>query len=435
MAIAYVGSASNAVAASTSVTTNYVSTGGMLFAVLSGVTTIVNAATQIVDSAGNIWMAVSPVTSSQFLAIYCTQLSNPAAITSVTVSGVVSSNLVLSILEYTGVADVRPYSVTNVNATSTTPSISATLNAANNWILAVMSHTGTSAGVFTAATGNLRLQVATTTTQRNAVVDNTAASITSVTCSATIVSQAWSCAGIELVAVQNLNIVHLTDLAAAGGTNTFVTPSISPALGDLILMSIKITTVTPVSGVLGPPVVTGCNMTWRMAILGGPIGTRKLFIFYAIAGAGATIGALTASWTANVGNDFTASVERVRGFDTTSMINWVVQEQIQLTPTTSIHAPSMTMLSLQNSSSLVYGICYSALSAANWGPGIGWNQLFEASAALSTIWKVNDNVPNWTNAGATTIDEICAIEITAANTFQRNNPLQPHMLASSGAGQ
>lgn len=426
MAIAYVGSASNAVTG-TSITVPYVSAGGPGTAILLGFTGLFGflASSQIVDDGGNVYFPVTPVLGAASQVIYATESASPAAITTVTISGLSSVSLTLIVAEFSGVVDVRPYTVTNVgNTTSTSPSISATLSAANNWIVAFMAHTGSSGNPFSAVTGNLRIQQGATNTQRNALMDNTAASITSVTCAATITSTVWSVVGVELVASPALNIVHLTDLSAVGGTNVFTTPIVSPSSGDLILLALKITTVAPTSGVLGPPTVTGCNMTWRMAILGGPIGTRRLFIFYAIANGSTTAGAITLTWTANVNNDLTASVERVRSFDATSMINWVVQEMVQSTPTTSIHNPSMTMLSLQDAASLVYAISFTALSAANWAPGVGWNQLYELSAALSCIWKVNDNVPNWTNAGTTTIDEICAIEITAANTFQRNNPLK-----------
>lgn len=431
MAIAYVGSASNAVTAA-SVTATYSSAGGLLIAILIGGSA--QPASVISDTAGNTWTLLATTALPTVISIYATQSVVPTSVTSVTASGgtMSSTSWELIILEYSGVADYKQLLSPTTTGTSTTPSLSSTLSGANNFLVSGMVHVTNNSGVFTASTGNLRLQQASTTTRRVAVVDNTAATAISVTTSATIAGLSWGVLTIELFSAVQLNVNNLAS-GSGGSSTTYTTNAVTVVSGDLVLVALKYTSVTPSTSKLGPPSISGAGLTFNLAAIGPPIGTRQIYLFYAIASGGGS-GALTITFGTAPQNDCAWSVERVKGFDTTTSIAWCRQIGMEVV-TTSVHNPTLTLDALQDSNSLVYAFCYTSLTAAQWGPGTGWLQLTEIAAQLSSIYKINDNVPNWTNTGTTTVDGIIGIELVAANAATHLNPLQKHSLMMRGEGK
>lgn len=435
MAIAFVNSGSTSVSAA-SITLTYSSTVGNFLVLMMASSGAIQLATAIVDSAGNNWVLVSSNSTTTNVAIYVTESTSPLAITSVGLSGLTNTSHELMIAEYSGVTDWRILN-SSANATSTTASISSTLFSANNWLVATASHTGTSGGVFTAATGNIRVQQASVAARRNAILDNTAASAISVTCSATLVSQPWTMSVIEMCAAASLNIVNLTNSSTNASQTTYTSASITPTSGDLILVACTVTSVTPAAfNKIGYPIITGAGLTFNtVSGAGDPNNTRRMWFAYANADGAATAGALTFTFGVAPQNSFAWSVERVRGHDASSAIAWCVQMVLEFSSPATIHNPTANLDTLQDANSLCYGASFTALSIAQWGPGAGWTSLMENGAFLSTESKVNDPVVTWTNTGTTTVDLIIAVEITASNANTHLNPLAQHLLAGVGCGK
>lgn len=233
-----------------------------------------------------------------------------------------------------------------------------------------------------------------------------------------------------------LAVSNLTSGSTASSSTTYTTASISPTTGDLILVAVKATSVTPAAfSKVGPPTITGAGLAFKLAASFGHASiTRRLYLFWANADASATAGALTITYPIAPQNDCGWSIEKITGHDASSSIAWCVQLGVEATGTTSVHNPTLTLNALQNANSVSYGACYSGLSAAQWSAGSGFTQLSEQAAILATEYKVNDAVVTWGNTGTSTLDIILAAEITAANTGASNNPLANHFLGCSGAG-
>lgn len=97
--------------------------------------------------------------------------------------------------EYTGVTFYGPTPYPTNSGSTANPTISYTLHDANDWLVSVLTNSGTAP---TAGTGNFRDGRATTGVSQG-YVDNTAASATSVTTSDTHAADTWTAVGIELV--------------------------------------------------------------------------------------------------------------------------------------------------------------------------------------------------------------------------------------------
>jgi hypothetical protein len=133
--------------------------------------------------------------SSESVAVWIGQ--NCPSISSVTVTLSAGSVWVTTVNEYSGVVAIGQ--VTSATGSSANPSVSITLQDANDWVVMESASIG-SDGVPTANTGNLRSANLTGSTSSDVAAgacDNTASS-GSVTCADSITSSAWAAIGIEL---------------------------------------------------------------------------------------------------------------------------------------------------------------------------------------------------------------------------------------------
>lgn len=133
--------------------------------------------------------------TSESVAVWIGQ--NCPSISSVTVTLSAGSVWVTTVNEYSGVVAIGQ--VTSATGTSTQPSVSITIQDANDWVVMESASIG-SDGVPTSNTGNLRSAGQTGSTSSDVAAgacDNTASS-GSVTCTDTITSGAWAAIGIEL---------------------------------------------------------------------------------------------------------------------------------------------------------------------------------------------------------------------------------------------
>lgn len=227
MPVAFVNSASASVTTATTNVVTYSSTvGNQLVCVVTSSAAVV---TSITDSAGNAWVRMARFSNTD---IWTTVSPTAAAVTSVTVNQ--SSATTEAIVgEYSGVAQVTA-SVATATASSTNPTISFTLTAANNWLVAGLNISNNAAAP-TALTGNLRKSQASSTTRNASLVDNTAASAISVTDAVTHANSAWGMVAIELkplatplpttsIRTTNANSGGIQSLLA-GGTAVKITAS------------------------------------------------------------------------------------------------------------------------------------------------------------------------------------------------------------------
>jgi len=231
---------------------------------------------------------------------------------------------------------------------------------------------------------------------------------------------------------------NLTSGTSAGGSASFTTASISPTSGDLIIVSVGIVSVTPSNSKIGPPSISGAGLTFNLLSKQDSSATTKShWVFWAVAGAGATAGALTIGWSpTGPGLNINWVVDKITGQDSSSTIAWCVQA-VQSFSSSSATAPSATLQTLQDTSSVTYASVECTWTAAQISPGTGFTQLAEQSGpnhVLATMYKVNDPVATWAITTGTQMYAVTALEITASNSGARNNPLANHFLGCSGAG-
>jgi hypothetical protein len=124
------------------------------------------------------------------------QLTTGSTITPKTSSG--NSTSTVSVVGYSGVLRIG-ITATNSSSTATThPTISLTTQDANNFVVAVMSSGTAAVTTWAASVGNLRTSTS-ALGRSQGVMDNTAASATSVTCTATTGrSNPYDCSAVEL---------------------------------------------------------------------------------------------------------------------------------------------------------------------------------------------------------------------------------------------
>jgi hypothetical protein len=120
----------------------------------------------------------------------------PAGVTAVTVTFSANTTGACAVGEYTGVGTVGT-TPTNSSGSTTTPNQAFTLTGANNWLASALVFSNGSGAA--SNTGNIRKTQANSTTISVSLVDNTAASATSVTNKITITSATWVGAGVQLI--------------------------------------------------------------------------------------------------------------------------------------------------------------------------------------------------------------------------------------------
>lgn len=192
MAIAAVnGQADSSTIAVTTKTETYTPTAGSTRAVVAFFISA-GAVTSLVvkDNLNNV-LTVGSV-SNNLAAFY--QFPVPAGVTSYVATWTGSQQCSFGVEEYSGVVSVNgSFPGNTATGSSNTATIVERLARANNFIVAGMG----SANTLTASVGNQRQQT-TTATARIVIIDNTSASLTSVTNTATLTSAAWDIVAIEL---------------------------------------------------------------------------------------------------------------------------------------------------------------------------------------------------------------------------------------------
>lgn len=236
-----------------------------------------------------------------------------------------------------------------------------------------------------------------------------------------------------------LAVSNLTSGTTNASQTSYTTASITPTSGDLIIVTVENTSSAPLPSKLGPPTITGAGLTFYLIsppIIPG-VATRGINVFYAVADGSATAGALTITFAVAPANNIGWIVDKVTGQDSTSRISWLVQAVTNFSATAVGGPYTVTLGTLQDTSSVAYGVHFSVITAANSGPGTGFTQLAEVALSgslLSSEYKVNDPNISWTITTGTSIYAAMGLEITASNSGARNNPLANHFLGCSGAG-
>ncbi|MGD0366505.1 MAG: hypothetical protein ABSA94_03545 [Acidobacteriaceae bacterium] len=222
-----------------------------------------------------------------------------AAQTAVTTTMSAGTAFVTTVEEYSG---VQVLGITGANrASSTTPGLTMTTGDANDWTVCATASLG-SAGIPTAAMGTLRDANGTGTTSSDiagAIVDNTAPSAGSVSCTDTTTSDPWAATGVELRSVTPETyiwpdcdsahpcVVHHIDTVAAGTAenetpNSFKLTTVPSSTENLLTLAVthvstKTVTVTDNNGGNWQSAVTTTNA-------GDQIETQLLYVCGAAAG-------------------------------------------------------------------------------------------------------------------------------------------------------
>ena len=199
MAIAYSNSGSvDGVSSATAVITLTINAGDTV--VVEATNNTNEVISNVTDTGGSLYTKQGASATNGALTgeLWATAASTALASTSVTVHYATATHSGASAETYTGVADLGNIA-TPTTGTSAAPSISLATQDLNNFIVAGIG-AGPSANTWTAATGNLRTNIAGTATHmESAGVDNTSVTPASVTSSATLSgSEAWVAFAIEL---------------------------------------------------------------------------------------------------------------------------------------------------------------------------------------------------------------------------------------------
>jgi hypothetical protein len=148
------------------------------------------------------------------------QLTTGSTITGKTSSGTTTG--AISIAAYSGVLAIGVLTAQNDSASATTtPTVSLTTQDANNFVVAILNQGSSTIQTWSAGTGNLRTSIGIATVRGQALVDNTAASATSVTCSATSNRSAgYGAVAIELLTVAVPVVTTQAETAITSYTGT-----------------------------------------------------------------------------------------------------------------------------------------------------------------------------------------------------------------------
>lgn len=218
MAIAYIAGSANITAGTFNPTSGFSLSPNATIPVGSTVVVglqevLANNITSVTDSGGNSY--VQEVNNTTFDSVASVQIWVCASSTAqlvggtdlVTVKATTASAGVLCVLGYSGVQAIGTTAINSSSIGSTSPTISLTTQDANNFVVAVLAVGGVRQ-TWSANTGNLRASFRLTGGRNMAVVDNTAASPSSVTCSATISSSnPWDCAAVELRSTTGVTVI------------------------------------------------------------------------------------------------------------------------------------------------------------------------------------------------------------------------------------
>lgn len=226
-----------------------------------------------------------------------------------------------------------------------------------------------------------------------------------------------------------------------GGQNSagtsFSTASITPTVGNLILMAVSNQQTGATTGKCQVPQISGDGLTFNLLYSRetqvNP-NIRFTIFWCVVPASGSSAGVLTISFTGSQARcGWTLCT--VSGIDSTTPISWCVQAGGAGTGSNVTSYPD-TLNALQDTSSLVIGLLFSAGTPAQLSPGAGWTQLSEDSTwglTIGSIYKVNDPAVTWTQSVGSSYTAL-AVEITAANSGLVNNPLAAHLLGACGAG-
>jgi len=210
MAIAFIASSANSalVAGTTGVSPGAtIPVGSTVIFAFSNITS--NPA-PISDTQSNTYVKILDGTTSGNWVYICLSTAHQLT-TSDKIKNAVAGTLGLGVTAYSGV--VAQGTTASNSGTSTTPTISLTTQDANNFVVAFFEGTWSSSVTISANTGNLRTKnQGGGTGNNNALVDNTAASPSSVTDSVTTnLSRAWNAFAVELrVPATNHNLLMMT---------------------------------------------------------------------------------------------------------------------------------------------------------------------------------------------------------------------------------
>ncbi len=241
-AVTYRSSASVAPAASFTSQTVTVSltAGDTAVVVISGYSTGTLAVSTITDTASNAYSPQKTITNgAAAVFIWSTAAGAVKTTGSVTVTVTVSTATIgfIGVTDYAGVAALGA-TATNTGATAN-PTISLTTQEANNWVVAGFSAVPTSSLAMTAGTGTLRLAgvgACCGVFLSGALVDNTAATPSSVTDSVTLGAFTWAAAALELRSVTCGAVTDPTYVAANAQNNAETVYWSSPANPSVVVL-------------------------------------------------------------------------------------------------------------------------------------------------------------------------------------------------------
>lgn len=223
MAIVFSHGGSNTASASTSVVVTVTVNAGDTVVVVSSATTLV-AVSSVADSGGSTYTKRGLTGDNGVVLqteIWSTEANGAKASTTVTINYGSAVLVAASVATYTGVDDLGK-TATPASGSSSAPSVAITTQDSNNFVVAGMGITTIAAGsnTWSATTGNLRTnQAASTLVPGAAIMDNTAAGVGSVTCTAALSqSTTWNALALELRSVEAaIAIKNFSFLPGFGG--------------------------------------------------------------------------------------------------------------------------------------------------------------------------------------------------------------------------
>lgn len=234
MAINFVGGNKNNAGANTTILSNYTPTAGnavIVFLSVNGAVTNVTC----VDTNNNPLTAGPTATNGTTIIFSFYILYSKTGATSFTCNWTTSRVSSITLEEYSGANGINANLAGNsATGTSATASISVATEDNNDWIVCGLADVG---NTLTASVGNSRQSVISGTSCRQILMDNTVASPSSVTCSATLTSSAWAVVAIELRLITP-GFIQSAVGGTTAGTSTVVT--ISPKAKNLVIIGVAL---------------------------------------------------------------------------------------------------------------------------------------------------------------------------------------------------
>lgn len=195
----------------------------------------------------------------------------------------------------------------------------------------------------------------------------------------------------------NITVTNLTSGGTGTDATSFVTASVSPTAGKLVLCNVY---VQEGAGTPPVPTLSGNSLTWTNT--GDRTqGAVRVFTFRAVA-ANPTSGAITIDFSGNTQSDCMWIVDEIAGLDLggANGANAIVQTAGNSTGgATSL---TVTLAAFSNTENATYGFTM-MINSPVINPGTGFTEIAEASGphSVQTQWKnSNDTTVDWSWANS-----------------------------------